>query len=55
MLVVVWCFLFVFLVVLLVLGLVFLFRSHPVLDFGVRIGPHSTFDSPMWDVHSCMV
>ena len=33
----------------------FLFRYHPVVDSGLRNGPRSTFDSPMWDAYSCIV
>ena len=31
-----------------------LFRLHPVVDSGLPNGPRSTFDSPMWDVYSCI-
>ena len=32
----------------------FPFGVHPLEDSGLRNGPHSTFDSPMRDVYSCM-
>ena len=49
-------------VLLLLLGLFlvqgfvgFLSRLHPVVDSGLRNGPRSTLDSPMWDVYLCIV